>query len=367
MAVAERNQRPQTNKAMQPAQRGYLPWVILTIGISLSIVAFVQTKDWEQSVTHTDFEILSASHSAAVYNELSRHLDASAALLGLFDVSSQIDRRQFTQFTTMLMANHSDVQALMWAPRVAANQRADLAQRAAEDGFMNFHIHDVGGNAMADTTSAPTDLSPIYYVYPEKSNDELLGFDLMSDPAYRGLLETARDSGQLTVSPPVQLNLKSGDRMGNGILLVQAAYLPDADLETVAGRRAGLRGYVLQLFRIGDLIEEALRESAVLGLDISVVYGKDADDASRNYFHSSASRPNHIVDPTSQTPANGLQLHIPLDALGKSWGLMFTPAPRFWSNHQMWTAWMVLAAGLLLTICLTTTAILLGRRTAQAR
>jgi len=366
MDTAERNQQPQ-NRAIQPTQRGYLPWIILIIGVSLSIVAFVQTKDWEQSVTHTDFEVLSAGHSAAVYNELSRHLDASAALLGLFDVSSQIDRRQFTQFTKMLMANHSDFQALMWAPRVAASQRADLAQKAAEDGFMNFHIHDVDGNAMVDTTTTPTELSPIYYVYPEKSNEELLGFDLMSDPAYRGLLESARDSGQLTVSPPVQLDLKSGNGMGNGVLLIQAVYLPDTNLETVAGRRDGLRGYILQLFRIGDLIEEALRESAVLGLDISVVYGKDADETRLNYFHSSASRPDHIMDPSSRNPADGLRLRIPLDALGKSWGLMFTPAPRFWSNHQMWTSWAVLASGLLLTFCLTTMAILLGRRTAQTR
>ena len=215
---------------------------------------------------------------------------------------------------------------------------------------------------MPATPISETDYFPIYYTQPEKQNEDLLGVDLMSDPAYRGLLEKARDSGQLAVSPPVQLNLKVGSRMGNGVLLAQAVYQKDTDLETVAGRRAGLQGYVLQLFRIGDLIEEALRESAVLGLDISVVYGKNPDDLQRNYFHSSASRSDHIIAASSRAAAKDLQLRTPLDELGKSWGLMFTPAPRFWANHQMWTSWAVLAAGLVLTLCLTTMALLRARR-----
>ena len=110
---------------------------------------------------------------------------------------------------------------------------------------------------------------------------------------------------------------------------------------------------MLQLFRIGDLIEEALRESAVLGLDISVVYGRGPDMLQRNYFHSSLPRNNHQISALLSKfsgSANGLELRIPLDNLGKSWALMFTPAPRFWSNHPMWAAWAVLAAGLLLSL-----------------
>ena len=140
--------------------------------------------------------------------------------------------------------------------------------------------------------------------------------------------------------------------MGDSVLLVRAVYRPDANPVTVAERRAGLKGYVLQLLRIGDLIEEALKESAVLGLDISVVYGKNPDDLQRNYFHLSASRTDQIFNSPSQHFTSGLQLRTPLLELGKSWGLMFTPAPRFWSNHQMWTSWAVLAAGLLLSLLL---------------
>ena len=365
MVVGERKKNHHDEKARPARPRRYLPWVILAIGVPLSIAAYFSVKDWEKAVTRTDFEILSASHSAAVYNELARHLDASEALLGLYDVSPQVDRRQFAQFTATLIAKHNDIQALMWAPRVSTTQRTALVQQAAQNGFMNFHIRDVNGNVAPVAATSPTDYFPIYYVQPEKQNDDLLGVDLMADPNYHAMLETARDTGQMAVSPPVQLNLKLESRMGNGVLLAQAVYQRDANLETVAGRRAGLEGYMLQLFRIGDLIEEALKESAVLGLDISVVYGKNPGDLQRNYFHSSASRTDHIIDSLSRDSTSGLQLRTPLEGLGKSWGLMFTPAPRFWSNHQMWTSWAVLATGLLLTLLLATFASMLSRRPNQ--
>jgi len=365
MVVGERNHNHHEGAARPARLRRYLPWVILAIGVPLSIAAYFSVKDWEKAVTRTDFEILSASHSAAVYNELSRHLDVSEALLGLYEVSPQVDRRQFAQFTTTLMAKHNDIQAMMWAPRVSATQRTALAKQAAQNGFMNFHIRDVDGNVSPAAATSAMDYFPIYYVQPEKQNDDLLGVDLMADPNYHAMLETARDTVQLTVSPPVQLNLKSGSRMGNGVLLAQAVYDKDGNMETVAGRRAGLEGYVLQLFRIGDLIEEALKESAVLGLDISVAYGRNPEELQRNYFHSSAPRSDHISDSPSHDLTNGLHLRTPLEGLGKSWGLMFTPAPRFWSNHQMWTSWAVLATGLLLTLLLAILAWMPPRRSNQ--
>jgi len=365
MVVGEGNKN-QYMESIRPSRlRLYLPWMILAAGVLMSLLAFFSVKNWEKSVVHIDFEMLSASHAAAIGNELIRHLDASEALVGLYAVSQQVDRRQFDQFAAYVLASHTDIQALMWAPHVSAADRPVLARQAEQDGLMNFHIHDHNGDDTSMSGTASEEYVPILYVQPMAQNDSLVGVDLMADPDFHELLETACDTGKMAVSTPLQLNLKTSDSVGNGVLLVQAVYYPDANLETVAGRRTGLKGYVLQLFRIGDLIEEALRESAVLGLDISVVYGQDPDKLQQNYFHSSRARDdNHISSLLSNFTGSigGLELRTPLDYLGKSWALKFTPAPRFWTNHPMWTAWAVLAAGLLLSLLLATSAWLLSRR-----
>ena len=365
MAVGERNKNQLIESARPSRLSQYFPWMILVVGVLLSLLAFFSVKKWEKSVVHIDFEMLSASHAAAIGNELTRHLDASEALVGLYAVSQHVDRRQFDQFATKVLASHTDIQALMWAPYVSAAERPVLARRAEQDGLMNFRIHDLNGGDAYISATAPEEYVPILYVHPMTQNDGLVGIDLMADPDYHGLLETACDTGHMAVSAPLQLNLKTADSVGNGVLLVHAVYYPDANLETVAGRRAGLKGYVLQLFRIGDLIEEALRESAVLGLDISVVYGRDPDKLQRNYFHSSLSRNNYQISSFFSDftdSGGGLELRTPLDDMGKSWALMFTPTPRFWSNHPMWTAWAVLVAGLLSSLLLAAIAWLLSRR-----
>jgi CHASE1-domain containing sensor protein len=355
MVVGERkhNQSAGTVKAYR--FRLFLCWMILVIGTILSVVAFRSVRAWERGYLHTDFDVLSASHAAAVANELNRHLDVTNVLAGLFDVSQRVDRLQFDMFAKTLLESHKDIQALMWAPRVGAAERAAFEGRAAQLGLANFRIRDLsGGDAPAAVST--TDYFPVYYLQPLQPNEDLLGADLMADDNTRDFLEKARDTGQLTVSPPVHLNLQVGDSMGNGVLLARAIYQQGANLETVAGRRAGLEGFVLQLLRMGDLIEEGLRESAVLGLNISVVYDWDPDDGrERHYFHSSASSNDHGIQ-ISQSHATdaiaGLRLRTPLDALGKEWGLLFTPAPRFWLNHPMWMSWVVLGSGMLISALL---------------
>ena len=248
------------------------------------------------------------------------------------------------------------------SPRpTSAAERSAFERRAVEEGLAGFSIHDLNGGAVPTAPTPPPDYFPVFYLQPVQQNGDLLGVDLMADSNTRDFLEEARDTGKLTVSPPVQLNLQVGDSMGNGVLLTQAIYQEGANLETMAGRRAGLEGFVLQLIRIGDLIEEGLRESAVLGLDISVVYDRDPQSRERHYFHSSASRNDHGVNLSQHYANAGMRLRTPLDALGKEWGLLFAPAPRFWLNHPMWMSWVVLGGGMLISVLLAVVVLLWPR------
>jgi CHASE1-domain containing sensor protein len=365
MVVEERSKHQHVGEVHPPRFRLHLPWVILILGVTLSIFAYFSVRSWEEGVVRTSFSILSAGHAASVNLELTRHLDASDALLGLYDVSQRVDRQQFDRFGVTILARHNDIQALMWVPRVKPTERSSLIEQAEQDGLKDFRIHDVNGRDASGPVTPQADYFPILYVQPMQENSNLLGIDLMANPTYRGLLETARDTGHVEFSAPVQANLKVKESLGNCILLVQAIYQKGANLETMAGRREGLEGFILQLFRIDDLIAEALSESAVLGLDISVVYGGNSHELQRKNYHSSVppegqdivSSPHNVTRSTS-----ALKLRVRMDYLGKSWALVFTPTPRFWSNYQPWTSLVVLAAGVLISLLLAISSLMLSRR-----
>src|SRR3569832_1871684 len=91
--------------------RRSLPWIILGIGIVLSIVAFFLVRDWEEAIIRADFESLARTHTTSVQNELSRHLDASAALAGLYNTTQKNKPKKNKQKTTNQKKQHSDIQA----------------------------------------------------------------------------------------------------------------------------------------------------------------------------------------------------------------------------------------------------------------
>ena len=66
MVVGERHNNLHIESPRPSRLRLYLPWVILTVGILLSLLAFFSVKNWEKAVVHIDFEMLSASHAAAI-------------------------------------------------------------------------------------------------------------------------------------------------------------------------------------------------------------------------------------------------------------------------------------------------------------
>src|SRR3569623_560977 len=80
MVAVQHGQMP--SAAVNGRTRRLLPWMILSIGMILSIVSFFLVRDWEEAIIRADFEVLASTHAASLHRELSRHIDASAALVG---------------------------------------------------------------------------------------------------------------------------------------------------------------------------------------------------------------------------------------------------------------------------------------------
>jgi diguanylate cyclase (GGDEF)-like protein/PAS domain S-box-containing protein len=348
--------------------RLHVPWLILSFGIVLSIVAYFLVRNWEEAMISADFNMFAATHAAAIHREAIRHFDASTSIVGLYDASKEVDRREFRQFSKEILTHHADVQAVMWVPRVSKANSDKLRKEAVQDGLTNFHIHEPNEIESANPNAGMSDYFPVYYVQPEDYNADLLGADLMADSVYRGVLEAARDTGEVTASAPVRLRSNQGSLYG--LLLTQAVYHRGMALRSLSDRRAALKGFVLQLFRVPDFVEESLLDSGVLGVDLSVYYEMQSGTRQLIYHRPSLSREDgEDVASTLRNftgYATALKWETSLDLLGKSWQLVFTPAPKFWSTHPIWRSWVVLGAGLLMSIVLGTYSFRLSRQSIRA-
>lgn len=298
-----------------------------------------------------------------MHRELIRHTDSSIALAGLYDASQEVDRQEFHDFVTGILKQHNDVHALLWVPRVAAAQRDGLERQAVREGLRDFHVREFGSSTLGERP----EYFPSFYLEPLASNTDLLGFDLMLDPAYRAVLEVARDTGEVVGSEPIHVATEQG--LEYGILLGRAVYQKGMALNTLAQRRAALQGFVLQLFRVGDFIHEALKESAVLGLDLGIYYEKTPGDPQRIYFHSSRSReeatPSFAPGRVAEN-SQGLVWRTSLGVVDRPWELVMTPAPKFWASHPIWRSWVVSGTGLSISILLGAYLLALSRQSRRA-
>ena len=345
-----------------------IPWLILIGGIVLSVAAYFLVRNWEEAIISADFKMFAATHAAAIHREAIRHFDASTALVGLYDASKEVDRQEFRQFAKEILTHHADIQVVMWAPRVTSANVGKLRRQAVQDGLTNFHIREPNEIDSANAAAGASDYFPVYYAQPEESNADILGVDVMADAVYRGVLESARDTGEVTASAPVRL--QSNQDSLYGLLLTQAVYHRGASLRSLSDRRAALKGFILQLFRLPDFVEESLLDSGVLGLDLSVYYEMQSGTRQLIYHRPSLSREDG-EDVASALRnftgyATALKWETSLDLLGKSWKLVFSPAPKFWSTHPIWRSWVVLGAGLLMSIVLGAYSFRLSRQSIRA-
>src|SRR3569832_1137424 len=109
MVAVQHGQMP--SAAVNGRTRRLLPWMILSIGMILSIVSFFLVRDWEEAIIRADFEVLASTQAASLHRELSRHIDASAAQMRKNEATQKDEHQKFHQFAKGLLKQHCDIQA----------------------------------------------------------------------------------------------------------------------------------------------------------------------------------------------------------------------------------------------------------------
>jgi len=166
-------------------------------------------------------------------------------------------------------------------------------------------------------------------------------------------LDLARDSGDWVNAE--KLVFDNGGTEQYGALLMQPVYARAVGLDSVEQRRLNLRGYLLEVFRIGDMLKAALRRSAVQGIDIWV-YDENAAPEERFLYRYHGANEAVAADsePASDVaPAPvrfGWETALRLGDL--HWSLVFRPTPEYLAARVFWRAWAVFGAGLSLSILL---------------
>lgn len=283
--------------------------ILEIIGISLSTLLGWSFYETETKAIEKDFENDVNDKAAAIEREVMLNIEVLRAIKGVYDVSEHVSADQFHKITQDILVRHKDIQALEWIPKILKNEREafeakrgvdfEITEREKQDFMIRAQERDI--------------YFPVYYVEPLAGNEEAFGFDLASSPKRLKALEQSRDLGKLLASGSIKLVQESMNQQG--FLIFLPVY--HGNPATVEKRRQRLKGFVLGVFRIDDIVNRSIAYTVADGLNLKLI--DITDPTAQKLLYS------HIVSKEEQVKIQ-FQYAQPLALIGeRQWTLTATP------------------------------------------
>ncbi|HDN25818.1 MAG TPA: PAS domain S-box protein [Thioploca sp.] len=311
----------------------------LVVGVVLSLSAFVVTRNWEWQDMQMRFDRLIDNQFALLRRELDLSVEVLLGVKGLFEASEFVTRKEFQVFTTPKLASYPTIQALEWLPKVTTEQRTVYEATARADGLSSFSIMERHRQGQMVPAGTRAEYFPVFYVEPYKGNETALGFDLASNTERLMTLTQSRDTGSILATSRITLVQEQGKQFG--FLIFVPIY--QGNPRTPVERHQNLKGFVLAVYLIGDILEKAVNYADPNIRANLWLYEKLGTGEQLLHFRKSS---------TGGLTDTHLKYQKDLIVAGHHWKLVAHPTDEYVAFYRTWYPYCLLMMGLLFTILL---------------
>ena len=232
---------------MSPIESRLLPWVILTVLLTMTVFATLYVRQTSQLAERAAFDnAVQATHDSIQYR-LDSYTDILTAASGLFVAHDSVERHEFRAFVqhVNLQQRYPGIQGVGLSLRIPADLLQPTLTRIRADGDQDFRVWPGG---------ARPEYHPIVMLEPmDRRNRAAIGYDMFTDPVRRAAMERARDSGSAVASGRVTLVQEIEPDKQHGFLIYAPVYVTRSVPPSVRDRRTALYGFVYAPFRAQDL------------------------------------------------------------------------------------------------------------------
>jgi len=353
----------QTTHAATPKRRYIFIALLEAAGSALSILAFAVVLGFERDRHQQDFASQSAGRIAILQTEIDAHVAVLHSLDSFYSASDSVNRQQFGEFAKNELNSHPmhpGIQALEWIPLVTKDEKATFESAVRAEGFANFQINEQHPEGRLVQAGERLEYFPVNYIEPYSENEAAHGFDIASNPSRLAALNEARQSGEPVATQRISLVQEREDQ--NGFLVFAPIYQKGLPLSTPQLRSDALSGFVLGVFRVGNLVNGALaisRSGPSAGNYGFFLFDRSAPEGSQTLMTLAGGAGSGEIE-SGQLAYTGS-----LSVGNRIWEANFT-APRQ-SLLAIWQPWSALSAGLSLTIIVLAYLLLAMQRETRTR
>jgi CHASE1-domain containing sensor protein len=241
---------------------------MLVLGVALSFVMFLFVHSWEQTNQRSEFESWAKAYTNAVESTLNEYVGALLFLGDFFDNSLLVTRQEFTSLVKSVLPRYPGIQAFGWDPLVRDDERAIYESAARKEGFDDFEFTERSETNKLVRAARREEYVVVYYIHPLEGNRPAFGFDIASNRTRLKAITKAFDMGKLSVTGRITLVQETGSQFG--VLLLLPIYHQGAPLNIPKERRKSRKGFVVEVLRIGQAVETALRGFSDEGISVSL-------------------------------------------------------------------------------------------------
>lgn len=285
-----------------------LPWLVLTLGVALSGVVYLENRENLEAQQSAIFQSEVRKAVEMIEARMGTYLQILRATGGLLKTQPQVSREQFHKFIDQqgVGTDHTGIQGVGFARLIRPQE-------------LQAHIASVRREGVADYAIQPEGERPLYssivYIAPALGrNLRAIGYDMYAEPVRHRAMQRAADTGEMSLSGKVRLVQETGRDEQAGFLVYAPLYREGMPLTGVEERRAHLVGWVYAPFRMNDFLTGIYGERAG-NLLIDIYDGTDATPA--NLMHTEQATWRDPKDKPSAIYETVQTLHL----MGHTWTL----------------------------------------------
>jgi signal transduction histidine kinase/sensor domain CHASE-containing protein len=336
-----------------------LPWVVLAIGIPISVLLFDHLQDAVEDLARLRFERSASDVKHVIEARVRSYSDVLYGLQALFATQDSISRAQFRQFVDSLdlKQRYPGFDVVNYAAHVSENDRKRFEEAVRRDtsidrrGYPNFSIRPPGTRP---------EYFVMVYVEPMAGFEYAFGLDLGANPgiadpqALAATMRAARDSGKLTASGlPIRVK---GATEYVGLAMRVPVYRSGRPTATVQQRRAAYLGSVGAGFNITNLMRGVLNEDTASYLrfklyDVGSANAEaPAPATAKKWLLFDGSQLNEASSERSAAddPDSRFRHVLPMEVGGRNWEVHFSARKEMIIERiDALSPWLVLGGGLL--------------------
>jgi len=256
--------------------------LIIVCGTTISTIFGLFFYRAEEKSINSEFSNDVDKHVTSLYREIMVNLEAVRTISILFNGDSVPSQQLFKREAARLVERHKEIQALEWIPRVTHSERHQYESEIRRD-FPDFVFTERQTQGQMTAAKKRDEYFPVYYVEPLIGNETAFGFDLGSSSTRKKALIQSRDNGipQATAS----ISLVQEQKNQKGFL----AFLPvyEGFPTTIEKRRERLKGFVLGVFRIGDVFQKSEHEDYNTNIIMNLIDGTSSEKEDLLYTNNS--------------------------------------------------------------------------------